>query len=467
MIENSTVQLKPKKKLTLFDAISSTLAQMAPAAGIYYGFPVIFAASGIGSPLTLLLATLAITIVGLSLTNFSKLHPSSGSLIKYITMTFGEVVGTAVSLVFLVGTIFLAGSAFIELGGWTADSLALYGIHIHWIIPTIVLSAITWAITVLGINSSTKIAAVALSIEILVLVIVSALVLIYPPAPLSLMPFSVSSIEGGLSGISLAFPLAVYLFIGFENSVALSEETNKPKKNTARAVLVSISVMAIFYVFVNYSIIQGFSNQIDSLVKSSNPFIDLANQYLGEFSVFAIIAGFTSIFAMTIACLNGFSRVAFNSAREGLIYSKLSKVSKWGTPVGTLTILSGLGLLVAIVFGLLGDGWITGFGYLGTIGTIPLLLIYTLLNLAVIFYKKEKWPFQKKYVLPILGLVSILIPIWSIVQPGQPAPVSYFPWAILILCGVSLVYAWFKVKKESVISVNKGAFGFSIENEEL
>lgn len=203
---------------------------MAPAAGIYYGFPVIFAASGIGSPLTLLLATIAVIFVGLSLTNFSKNHPSSGSLIKYISMTFGDMVGSAASLIFLGGTIFLAGSAFIELGGWTADSLALYGIHIHWIYPTIVLGVFIWALTVMGVHRSTKIATLALIIEIGVLIVVSTLVLIYPPAPLSLKPFAFSSIQGGLSGLGFGFPLAIYLFIGFENAVALAEETKNPKK---------------------------------------------------------------------------------------------------------------------------------------------------------------------------------------------------------------------------------------------
>ncbi|KZN97802.1 MAG: amino acid permease [Bacillaceae bacterium] len=464
MEENLKIQLKPKKKLTAFDAISSTLAQMAPAAAIYYGFPVIFAASGIGSPLTLLLATVAITMVGLSLTNFSKIHPSSGSLIKYISMTFGDIVGTTASLVFLIGTIFLAGSAFIELGGWTSDSLALYNIHIHWIVPTIILGLIVWAITVVGIYSSTKIAAVALFIEVAVLVFVSVLVLLHPPAPLSLKPFAFSSIQNGIAGLSLAFPLAIYLFIGFENSAALAEETDNPKRNTARAVLVSIAIMSVFYIFVNYSIIQGFSNHIDDLVKSTNPFIDLSNQYLGSFSVLAIIAGFTSILGMTIACLNGFSRIAFNSAREGLIYRKLSRVSKWGTPIGTLTLLFILGMLAAILIGLLSKGWVTAFGYLSTIGTIPLLLIYSLLNLAVIFYKKEKWPFHKKYLFPSLGLLSILIPIWAMVQPGQPEPVSYFPWIVLALCVVSFIYSWFTVKKKSPISAN---FRPLLKKEEL
>ncbi|AUO13425.1 APC family permease [Priestia megaterium] len=442
-----TSQLAPKKRLTLFDAVSSTLAQIAPAAAIYYGLPVIFLATGTGSPLTLLIAALAVAMVGLSLTNFSKKYPSSGSLVKYIGMTFGSVVGTASAIIFIVGTFFLAASAFIELGGWTADSLALYGIHIHWIIPTILLTLFIWGLTIVGIDRSTKIASVALIIEVIVLLVVSILILFYPPEPLSLEPFHLSSIKGGLAGIGLGFPLAVYLFIGFENSVALAEETENPERNTSRAVLASIAIMAIFYIFVTYCVIQGFSNSASALSKSSNPFMELANRYLNELAIFAIIAGFTSIVGMSIACLNAFSRIAFNSSKEGLISTKFSKVSKWGTPIGTLTLIMGIGLVLAILFGIFSKNWVVGFGYVSTLGTIPILLIYLMLNLAVIFNKKEKWPFHRKFIFPILGLVSISLPIWAMVQPGQPLPTGYFPWAILAICIVSLIYSWFKVRK--------------------
>ncbi|OBZ09439.1 APC family permease [Bacillus sp. FJAT-26390] len=455
--EGGGSKLTPKRKLSLFDTIGSTLAQMAPAAAIYYGLPVIFMATGIGSPLTILISAIAIIFVGLSLTRFSTKHPSSGSLIKYIGMTFGPLTGTASAIVFLVGTVFLAGSAFLELGGWIADSLSLYNIHVHWAVPTLILGLVIWGLTIIGIDRSTKIATIALVIEVVVLAGVSIYVLIDPPAGLSLEPFAASSVTGGLAGIGLGFPLAIYLFIGFENSAALAEESDNPKRNTKRAVLISIALMTAFYLLVSYAVVTGFGNDNSALVKSSNPFIDVANQYLGRFSFLAIIAGFTSIVGMTIACLNGFSRVAFNSARDGVIPAKLSFISKYQTPAATLSLLSGLGIAAALLFGFSGETWVTGFGYLGTIGTIPLLIIYALLNLAVIFYPNKELTLVQRYVLPILGVISIGLPIWALVQPGQPKPFSYFPWIIFGVVAASLIYAWFKLKSDPSIKQRIGA----------
>ena len=55
------------------------------------------------------------------------------------------------------------------------------------------------------------------------------------------MPFQPSKVLNGFSGLGLAFPLAIYLFIGWENSAALAEETNNPRRNVPRAVFLSIA----------------------------------------------------------------------------------------------------------------------------------------------------------------------------------------------------------------------------------
>lgn len=40
-------------------------------------------------------------------------------------------------------------------------------------------------------------------------------------------------LAGGLAGLGTGFPLAVYLFIGWENSASLAEETENPRRNIA------------------------------------------------------------------------------------------------------------------------------------------------------------------------------------------------------------------------------------------
>jgi L-asparagine transporter-like permease len=46
---------------------------------------------------------------------------------------------------------------------------------------------------------------------------------------INLKPFDPGNLHRGFSGLSLGFPLAVYLFIGWENSAAMAEESQNPR----------------------------------------------------------------------------------------------------------------------------------------------------------------------------------------------------------------------------------------------
>ncbi len=84
--------------------------------------------------------------------------------------------------------------------------------------------------------------------EMLVLIVVSVAALIKNGGHLSAVPFEPSHITNGFSGLAAGFPLAIYLFIGWENSAALAEETGNPRRNVPRAVFLSIALMVVGYI---------------------------------------------------------------------------------------------------------------------------------------------------------------------------------------------------------------------------
>jgi amino acid transporter len=60
-----------------------------------------------------------------------------------------------------------------------------------------------------------------------------------------------------------------------------------------------------------------------------------------------------------------------------------------------------------------------------TLGTILLLVVYFLSNLALPFYYRKFLPEQfnavKHLILPVLGLVAIAVPVYYLSKPGQSA----------------------------------------------
>jgi hypothetical protein len=67
-------------------------------------------------------------------------------------------------------------------------------------------------------------------------------------------------------------------------------------------------------------------------------------------------------------------------------------------------------------------------------------------NLALPFYYRRFVPAQfnvvKHVILPVLGMVAIIVPVYYLSKPGQPAPFKYFPIVALIILVVSVIYAY-------------------------
>jgi amino acid transporter len=106
---------------------------------------------------------------------------------------------------------------------------------------------IVFFLLVRGVHLSTQWAGYFFLLEMVVLVLVSVVALVTNAGHLSLAPFNPMNISGGLAGFGLGFPVAVYMFIGWENSAALAEETDDPRRNVPKAIYASILLMGLSY----------------------------------------------------------------------------------------------------------------------------------------------------------------------------------------------------------------------------
>ena len=122
-----------------------------------------------------------------------------------------------------------------------------------------------------GVAVSTKLAGFFFGFEMLVLLVVSIAALIKNGGHLSRVPFEPSHITNGFSGLAAGFPLAIYLFIGWENSAALAEETTNPRRNVPRAVFLSIALMGVSYLLVAYATVTGFGYSGTALDRRRHP----------------------------------------------------------------------------------------------------------------------------------------------------------------------------------------------------
>ncbi len=434
--------------LGTFDIAAATLANIAPAMSFFFAFATIVTTAGLASPLTVVAAAIAIALLGNTISQFSRSNPSTGSFVTFIGRAFGGYPAVVSAVVLGVGYIIAVSSVVAISGGWTEIILKHYlSITIPWQILSAVLTLGALYLIIGGAKPSTKVAALFFGFELVLLIAIAIALLIQHSGSINLKPFDPSRLHRGFSGLSLGFPLAVYLFIGWENSAAMAEESRDPRRAVPRAVFSSILLIAIVYIFLSYATVVGFDDNVSKLTGASVPFVDAAHGVASALAFLAYIAGFTSIVSSLIAATNSQARIIFNSGREGLLPSVAGRVTaKNRTPWVAFVIFLGVALALTYAFGWTTDpnGTVVFFGEIATLGTILIALTYLVANLALpVYFRRfhpERFSPVTHLVLPLLGAAAIGYPLYELVKPGQPKPFDKYPLIALGILVVALIW---------------------------
>jgi amino acid transporter len=459
--------------LGLIDIAASTMANIGPAYSFFFGFGLIVITAGVAAPLTIIAAGIAVALLGNTLAQFSRAHPSTGGFITFVGKTFGGTSAVTTALLCGAGYIIAISSVLAVSGGFLSITLNYYfGWNVPWIILSVLLTGGAIVMMLRGVGVSTRLAGFFFGFEMLVLIVVSIVALAKNGGHLSIAPFDPHHILNGFSGLAAGFPLAVYLFIGWENSAALAEETGNPRRNVPRAVFLSIALMLVSYVLFAYATVSGFGDNATKLAGVPIPFITVAHSSLAALAVFAYLAGLTSTLGVLIAAVNSQARLIFNAGREGLLPRWIGRVSPGRqTPrnaIFTFTGIAGAIIVIWAIGHLIGDhaargsmNPITFFDESGTMGTILVLVVYFLSNLALPFYYRKYRPSEfsvvKHAVLPVLGMVAIAIPVYYLCKPPQPAPYDWFPYAALVIVVVSVIYALVMTRRDPGLAERVGS----------
>jgi amino acid transporter len=460
-----------KGALRLIDISASTMANIGPAYSFYFSFGFIVFTAGIAAPLTIVAAAVAIALLANTLSQFSRAQPSTGGFITFVGKTFGGTSAVTTALLCGAGYIIAISSVLVISGGFLSMMLNFYlGWNVPWIVFSVLLTAGAVAMMIRGVAVSTRLAGFFFGFEMVVLLIVAVATLIKNGGTLSLAPFDPHHINGGFSGLAAGFPLAIYLFIGWENSAALAEETGNPRRNVPRAVFLSVAIMAVTYLLLAYSTVSGFRDNGTALANASIPFINVAHGVVAFLAFIAYLAGMTSTLGVLIAAVNSQCRLVFNAGREGLLPRWIGKVDPVRrTPINA--IFAFVGIASVIVLGWAIGHWVGGSGgslnalnYFtesGTMGTILILVVYFLANLALPFYYRRYRPSEfsvvKHLVLPVLGMAAIAVPVYYLCKPGQANPYDWFPYAALGIVIISVIYAAVLTRRDPALGDRVGS----------
>ena len=141
--------------------------------------------------------------------------------------------------------------------------------------------------------------------------------------------------------ISAGALLTLYAFIGFETVVVTSGETNSPKKTIPRALMLTVSGIAIFYFCVQWLYWQTVGPE----KPDSAPLIALANMIFGETGALVMtLTAVVSVAGNLLANMISTSRLTYSMAQQSLVPGKLGNIlgrvhNKFATPYLSILVL--------------------------------------------------------------------------------------------------------------------------------
>lgn len=175
----------------------------------------------------------------------------------------------------------------------------------------------------------------------------------------------------GWSGVIVAIPLLVSLFLGIETATEVGEEIRDVRKTISRGIALSVGVTLLIYLAVSVVTLGTLGAQ--TLAQSKTPLLDVAGRLFGTTAeLFVILAATLAITKSLNAILMIFSRYLFAMGRAGVLPSGLARIHpRWGTPHVAITTafcccVLGLLLPTSLVFLFLAINIPTMLKYLGT-----------------------------------------------------------------------------------------------------
>ena len=427
--------------LRLPGVLMQGLTHMAPATALLFTIQFTAAQAGIAAPLAYLLAFFIVIVLGICLTQLAKHLPSAGGYYTYVSRTVHPRVGFLASWLYFLYDPTVAGFALAFIGSVLKQALrTAYGVDFPWWLSLLLMGSVVGFITYRGIKVSAKWMVFLGAAGIAIAFGLSIWGFIRPGAGgITLACFNPAR-ASSRSGLYLAVIFSIFAFNGWESVAPLAEESENPRQNLPRAILISILVMGVFLVLCSWGILAGWgTDRLPGFINSQeNPTFVMARRYWGGAWVIVLMALLNSVIAAAIAANSGATRVWFGMARSGSLPRAFAKVHpKYKTPV------NGVKFQIFLTFAVgLGLGWWIGpekeFEFMGTALTFALILVFSAANLGVFLYyfreRRDEFNPVLHAIFPLIGTVALFFVAYSSLSPWPLPPVGYAP---------EVVGAWF------------------------
>jgi amino acid transporter len=416
--------------LNFWTVLAQSIALISPTMTAVLIVPLMFGTTGEASWLAYAFGTIMLLFVAFNLNQFARRSSHTGSMFLYSVAGLGPTAG-GLSGWCLIWAYMFIGTAGVT--GFTVFAQQLLTI-MHLNVPAIPLfalcAAICWYCAYKDVRLSAILMLVLEAVSVALITVLAFVVLGHHNFALDTDQLSLKG--NSLSSLGLGVVVAVFSLVGFEAATAFGEEAKNPLKSIPRAVIASLILTGVFFVFISYTEILGLRGANPSLDKLTAPLSTLATMmHLDVLQIPIDIGALVSFFSLALSCMNAGARVVYQMGRQGFFHAATGNAhAKNETPHIAITIYAVLLFVIpTIIMSFKGLAVTDAFNDAGTFGAFGFLGAYFFVSVAAFMYLKkigELRPIDTLYT--GAALVFLLVPAVGSVYPVPAAPVNLFPY---------------------------------------
>nr|WP_217270928.1 amino acid permease [Frigoribacterium sp. VKM Ac-2836] len=387
--------------------------------------------------ISFVLAGVAALLSALSYAEMAGSVPVSGSSYSYAYATLGEgiawVCGWCLVLEYAVSVAAVAVGA----GQYVNEALDAFGLALPAAIaeppgaggvlnlPAAVLVLLATLVLVPGARESAWVNTLLVVVKVALLVFFVAV---------AFTAFSIGNFEPlapmGAAGVSAAASRLFFSYIGFDAASTAGEEARDPKRDLPRAIIASIVIITVLYILVAVAAVgaRPWTTFTDGEATLVTIVADITGQPWVAF-VFAVTA-VAAIASVVLTVLYGQTRIFVSMARDGLVPRVLGRIStRTRTPVAGTLIVGGVVAAAAAVVPL---------GALADATSIGTLFAFALVNVSVIWLRRNRPELERTYKVPLYPLTPLLGCAFCVLLMVTLGWVTWAAFAVWMVVGTAV-----------------------------
>ncbi len=353
---------------------------------------------------------------GLVWSELGSLYPSSGGTYGYVLEIFGRArLGRLLAFLFVWETMFAAplnqATGYIGFANYAGYFIPQLGAS-PWAIKglAIAVGVVTLVALYRNIATISRIG-VWLSVAALatLLCVIAASYVHFSSHQALALPSSDSIWAGLRAGLGQGLIIAMYDYLGYNQSSCIGGEVIAPARTIPRSILISIAIVAVLYITMQLGILGAIPWQ--SFVPLADGSLPPLGQHLAstvvEHAFGVVAAGVVTVmilitaFASVYGNLLGYSRIPYAAAADGIFLRPFAHVHEKHRFPDVSLIVMGVIALVACLFTL--DQVINAL----TTGMVLIQSITQIAALAVVRSRKTRAPFRM-WLFPIPALIALV-----------------------------------------------------------